>query len=129
MVVSNAGTGSEMEGAIICGLNVVGIEMSQVMYSNAARRLANVMQAQAFRLELARLEPEVPEDYVKRARLTLPAVILTSPEKRQRTHLQKSSMDGLDLLYHTVLNLPWPQPNKSTPAKNMMEAGLKIHIM
>jgi hypothetical protein len=116
-----------MEGAIICGLNVVGVDVSHKMYLCAAnRRLANVMQAQAFRRDLALLKPVDVEDYVKAAHLTLPAVVLTSPEKRQRALLQKNNMRGLHIMYHTVLGLPWSAKGLR---QRLLETGLKLHIM
>jgi hypothetical protein len=127
VLVTNVGTGSEMEGAIICGLDVVGLEMSGVMYSCAANRLANVMQAQAYRRDLAKLEATQPEDYVAAARLTLPDVVLTSPDKRQRAHLQKNSMPSILILYHGILGLDWPLTTKSL-AQRVMETALKLYI-
>lgn len=137
VLITNAGTGTEMEGAIICGLDVVGFDLSSIMYSCAATRLANVMQAQAYRLQLAKHTAQKPEDLLDAAQLTLPGVVLTSPDKRQRALLEKNKMGGLHVLYHTVLGIPWPTKvinGKTVPAagnigRNIIETGLKIYIM
>jgi hypothetical protein len=137
VLVTNVGTGTEMEGAIICGLDVVGFDMSSIMYSCAATRLANVMQAQAYRLKLSKHIAQKPEDYLPAAQVTLPGVVLASPDKRQRALLQKNTMGGLHILYHTMLGLPWPTKlfkGRTVPAagfigRNIIETGLKIYIM
>jgi hypothetical protein len=137
VLITNVGTGTEMEGAIICGLDVVGFDLSSIMYSCAATRLANVMQAQAYRLQLSQHNAQKPEDYLAAAQLTLPGAVLASPDKRQRALLQKNTMGGLHILYHTILGLPWPTKvyngKMKTAAgftgRNIIQTGLKMYIM
>jgi trans-aconitate methyltransferase len=127
VLVTNAGSGTEMEAATICGLNVVGVDSSHAMFSCAAKRLQRVQEAQKARLTLARLAASKPEDYIQAAIINLPTSHLTSPEKRRRAVFQES-MPGLDVLYHGVMGVQWHKEIKSR-RMSLLTASLKVYIM
>lgn len=128
VLVTNAGTGTEMVTALTYGLNVIGVDSARTMIECAKKRLTQTVNALSLRKDLA----AVPlDDLVKCAVTALPSVKLATPQKRRVTLINNDDMPSLFRLYHVMVNLPWTWPaGARKPVKpSTLKAGLRLHMM
>lgn len=119
-------------GAVLSGLNCIGVDSSRTMIHTAKRRLQNLVAAQEYRLQLAHAARQNldPTQLVSATVLQLPTTTLASPEKRRITALTRDNLSPQLQLYHAVANCPWSKQRKPRRgAAYILRAGLKLHVM
>jgi tRNA G10 N-methylase Trm11 len=131
VLVTNAGTGTELMGAVLSGLNCIGVDSSRTMIHTAKKRLQSLVEAQENRLQLARKARENPDlvQLISAAVVQLPVTTLASPDKRRITALARDNLSSQLQLYHALVNCPWTKRKPRKGVAYILRAGLKLHIM
>ena len=134
VLVTNAGTGTEMVSALRCGLNVIGVDSARTMVHCAKQRLALTDNALKLRVDLAKSEFQDLEQLLSNVTKELPTAKLATPEKRRTINLSKDMMSPLYRLYHVVVNLKFAPIEKNgslvKPLRPyILKAGLRLHIL